>query len=177
MTIPFAVTVVSHRIGKDGTQKVFAQWKQYLVRQLQALLSRDLARSSAVKLRPAFGAERVVDYKECFDVLPGGFDVVLDMVGGDTHQQSLQVLKPGGILVSVVSPVPEATQKRYGVRAAFFNVDVTIERLSKTAELFDSGKPVTNVGTVLPLEKARTAHEMLAGAPHKRGKIALGMAG
>jgi len=29
------------------------------------------------------------------------------------------------------------------------------------------------VGTVLPLDEARTAHEMLAGAPHKRGKIVL----
>src|SRR2546428_8264510 len=34
-------------------------------------------------------------------------DVVLDTVGGDTQQRSLRVLKPGGILVSVVSPVPE----------------------------------------------------------------------
>jgi hypothetical protein len=30
---------------------------------------------------------------------------------------------------------------------------------------------------VLPLEEARRAHEMLAGAPHKRGKIVLTMHG
>jgi hypothetical protein len=42
--------------------------------------------------------------------------------------------------------------------------------------VFDSGKLVTDVGTVLPLEEARTAHEMLEGAPHKRGKIVLGIA-
>jgi NADPH:quinone reductase-like Zn-dependent oxidoreductase len=39
--------------------------------------------------------------------------------------------------------------------------------------MFDSGNMITNVETVLPLEKARVAHEMLAGAPHKRGKIVL----
>jgi NADPH:quinone reductase-like Zn-dependent oxidoreductase len=39
--------------------------------------------------------------------------------------------------------------------------------------LVDGGKLVTHVGTVLPLEKARAAHEMLAGAPHKPGKIVL----
>ena len=33
------------------------------------------------------------------------------------------------------------------------------------------------VGTVLPLEQARTAHEMLGGAPHSRGKIVLNVAG
>ena len=57
------------------------------------------------------GAERVVDYRtERFDESLTGVDVVLDTVGGETQQRSLRVLKPGGILVSVVSPVPEATQ-------------------------------------------------------------------
>lgn len=124
----------------------------------------------------ALGAKRVVDYKkEQFDELLTGVDVVLDTVGGDTQQRSLRVLKPGGILVSVVSPVPETEQKRYGVRAAYFYVDVTAARLNKITELFDSGKLVADVGTVLPLEEARLAHEMLEGAPHKRGKIVLSM--
>jgi NADPH:quinone reductase-like Zn-dependent oxidoreductase len=103
-------------------------------------------------------------------------DVVLDTVGGDIQQRSLGVLKPDGILVSVVSAVPEASQRRYGVRAAYFYVDVTTARLNQITELFDSGKLVTDVGTVLPLEEARIAHEMLGGAPHKGGKIVLSIA-
>jgi NADPH:quinone reductase-like Zn-dependent oxidoreductase len=103
-------------------------------------------------------------------------DVVLDTVGGETQQRSLRVLKPGGILVSVVSPVLEATQTRYGVRAAYFYVDVTTARLNTITELFERAKLVTEVGTVLPLEDARIAHEMLGGAPHKRGKIVLSVA-
>lgn len=103
-------------------------------------------------------------------------DVVVDTVGGDTQLRSLRVLKPGGSPVSAVSPVPEATQEPYGVRAAYFYADVTTARLNEITELFDSGKLVTDVGTVLPLEEARVAHEMLGGAPHKRGKIVLRMA-
>lgn len=124
------------------------------------------------------GAERIVDYQvERFEDCVTGMDVVLDTVGGDTQERSVRVLKPGGILVSVVSPVPEAAQKRYGVRAAFFYVDVTTARLNKITELFDRGKLFAQVGTVLPLEEARTAHEMLAGAaPHERGKIVLRVA-
>jgi NADPH:quinone reductase-like Zn-dependent oxidoreductase len=123
------------------------------------------------------GAERIVDYKtERFEELLTGVDIVLDTVGGDTQQRSLRVLKPGGILVSVVSPVPETLQRQYRVRGAYFYVDVTTARLDKITELFDSGKLVTDVGTVLPLEEARTAHEMLEGAPHKRGKIVLSIA-
>ena len=123
------------------------------------------------------GAQSIVDYKtERFEELLTGVDIVLDTVGGDTQQRSLGVLKPGGILVSVVSPVPDTLQRRYSVRAAYFYVDVTTARLNKITELFDSGKLVTDVGTVLPLEEARTAHEMLEGAPHKRGKIVLSIA-
>jgi NADPH:quinone reductase-like Zn-dependent oxidoreductase len=55
-------------------------------------------------------------------------------------------------------------------------VDVTTARLNKITEMFDSRKLVTDVGTVLPLEEARLAHEMLGGAPHKRGKIVLSIA-
>jgi Zinc-binding dehydrogenase len=82
-----------------------------------------------------------------------------------------------GILVSVVSPVPEKPPQPVGVRSAFFLVEVTTSRLGTLARLFDSGKLTTQVGTLLPLEDVRTAHEMLAGAPHKRGKIVLTMHG
>jgi NADPH:quinone reductase-like Zn-dependent oxidoreductase len=125
----------------------------------------------------SLGAERVLDFHtQRFEELLTGMDVVLDTVGGDTQQRSLQVLKPGGILVSSVSPVPDTTQKRFGVRAVFFYVDVTTARLKNITELFDSRKLITSVGTVLPLAEARVAHEMLGGAPHNRGKIVLSIA-
>jgi NADPH:quinone reductase-like Zn-dependent oxidoreductase len=120
------------------------------------------------------GAETVFDYrKERFEELVSGVDVVLDTIGGATQEKSLRVLKPGGILVSIVSTVPEAAQKQHDVRAAFFYAEVTTARLKKISVLIDDGKLSTDVGTVLPLDEARTAHEMLAGAPHKRGKIVL----
>jgi NADPH:quinone reductase-like Zn-dependent oxidoreductase len=125
----------------------------------------------------SLGAEIVVDYKnQRFEDHVTGVDAVLDTVGGDTQQRSLQVLKPGGILVSVVSPVSEEAQKRFGIRAAYFYVDVTTARLNQITQLFDTGKLVTDVGTVLPLEEVRTAHEMLGGAPRRRGKIVLSIA-
>ena len=123
------------------------------------------------------GADKVVDYKkDRFEDSVTAVDVVLDTVGGETQLRSLQVLKPGGILVSAVSPVSEATQERFAVRTAYFYADVTTERLNKITELFDSGQLVTDVGNVLPLEKVRIAHDMLGGAPHKRGKIVLSVA-
>jgi NADPH:quinone reductase-like Zn-dependent oxidoreductase len=76
------------------------------------------------------GAERVVDYRTTrFEDSVRGVDIVFDTVGGDTQQRSLSVLKPGGILVSVVSKIPEKAQQQFGVRAAFFYVEVTTGRL------------------------------------------------
>jgi NADPH:quinone reductase-like Zn-dependent oxidoreductase len=120
------------------------------------------------------GAEMVVNYKttKFEDVVPP-VDAVLDTVGGETQQRSFRALKPGGILVSVISPPAQHT----GFRSEFFLVDVTATRLDTLAGLLDSRKLATEVGTVLPLEEARKAHEMLAGAPHKRGKIVLTMHG
>lgn len=59
------------------------------------------------------------------------------------------------------------------VQALFFLVDVSSRRLEELAALIDAGALTTSVSDVLPLADARTAHEMLAGKPHKRGKIVL----
>jgi NADPH:quinone reductase-like Zn-dependent oxidoreductase len=102
-----------------------------------------------------------------------GVDVVLDLIGGETQDRSFAVLKPGGVLVSAVSTPDREKAARYGVRALFFLVEVTSRRLEEIAALIEAGDLRTNVGDVLPLAEARLAHEMLAGKPHKPGKIVL----
>jgi NADPH:quinone reductase-like Zn-dependent oxidoreductase len=91
-----------------------------------------------------------------------------------------QILKTGSpdVIQSVELPQPVAKSGEVVVRvkAVFFYVDVTTERLDTLTKLFDSGDFRVEVGTVLPLDQAPTAHEMLAGAPHKRGKIVLEVA-
>jgi NADPH:quinone reductase-like Zn-dependent oxidoreductase len=63
------------------------------------------------------------------------------------------------------------------VRSVFFYAEVTNARLSTISGLLDSGTVVPQVGSVLPLEEVRPAHDMLAGARHERGKIVLNVAG
>jgi NADPH:quinone reductase-like Zn-dependent oxidoreductase len=75
--------------------------------------------------------------------------------------------------VSAVSPIPADQNPRPDVKAIFFLVEVTQARLNQLSPLFEKGELKPDVGTVLPLEAARTAHLMLAGMPHKRGKIVL----
>ena len=119
---------------------------------------------------------RVLDYGATkFEKEVSGVDIVIDTVGGDTQERSIQVVKSGGIIVSSVSPFPEAL-KASGIRTAFFLVEVTTGRLNAIMDLFDRRRLPAQVGTVLSLGQAQTAHEMLGGAPHKRGKIVLEVA-
>jgi NADPH:quinone reductase-like Zn-dependent oxidoreductase len=64
--------------------------------------------SGNVELVRSLGADEVIDYKqqEFADVLKE-FDVVLGTVKGDVIEKSLQILKPGGRVVSLVGP-PDA---------------------------------------------------------------------
>ena len=98
---------------------------------------------------------------------------MLDTIGGDTQDRSFAVLKPGGVLVSAVTAPDQEKAARHGVRALFFLVEVSSQRLEQIAALIEAGELTTSVGDVLPLSSARLAHEMLAGKPHKRGKIVL----
>jgi NADPH:quinone reductase-like Zn-dependent oxidoreductase len=131
-----------------------------------------LVGSKDIEYVRGLGAETVVDYHAGnFEASMRPVDVVIDTVGGNTRDRSLQLLKAGGILVSVVSESPLPANS--SVRTVFFYVDVTSDRLNTISELFESEKLLPQVGTVLPISQLRTAHEMLAGKPHKRGKIVL----
>jgi NADPH:quinone reductase-like Zn-dependent oxidoreductase len=98
-------------------------------------------------------------------------DAILDLVGGETLRQCVGALKENGKLITVVSG-EDLTQFK-GVKPVFFYAEVTTARLRKLTEMFDGGKIRARVGSVLPLEDARRAQEMLAGAPHEPGKIML----
>jgi NADPH:quinone reductase-like Zn-dependent oxidoreductase len=121
------------------------------------------------------GATVVIDYQavRLEDAVPV-VDIVLDTVGCSLRESSLTRIRPGGVLVSVVSEMKQGPDS--SIRNIFFLVDVTSERLEKLTELFSSGRLKSNVGTLLPLEEVQLSHEMLAGAPHRRGKIVLRVA-
>ena len=122
-------------------------------------------------------ANQVIDAQAVrFEERVKDVDVVLDTVGGETLDRSFEVLKPGGILVSSVAKPDQAKAARRHVRGVYLLVAVTSEGLIRIAELFDAGRLRTDVGEVLPLADARRAHDMLAGKPHRRGKIVLAVA-
>lgn len=122
------------------------------------------------------GADQFIDYtKTRFEDIAKDVDVVLDTVGGDTQDQSWQVLKPGGILVSIISPPAEETAAAHGVRSAFVFVQPNGQQLTAIAQLIDQGRMKPIIHTVLPLIETRQAQVISQGG-HARGKIVLHVA-
>jgi NADPH:quinone reductase-like Zn-dependent oxidoreductase len=122
------------------------------------------------------GASKVIDYAhERFEEKVEDVDVVLDTVGGETQQRSWSVLRHGGVLISIVSPVAADKATSLGVRGAFFVVEPNRKQLIELGHLIDKGTLRVVVGAVLPLMRAREAFEQ-ASADHKRGKIVLQVA-
>ena len=134
-----------------------------------------IARSTDQEMLRALGVETILDSSAPgFEFSLPQVDAVLDTVGDDTVQRCAGAVKAGGRLVSLVSA---QLPQRAGIQSMFFYADVTSERLRAVSDLFETRKISPQVGSVLPLEDARKAHEMLAGAPHKKGKIVLQLLG
>jgi NADPH:quinone reductase-like Zn-dependent oxidoreductase len=119
------------------------------------------------------GVGQVVDYqRERFEEVVEPVDLVLDTLGGDIQERSWKVLKPGGILVSIVSPPSSETAAAHGVRQAFVTAKTDASLLCQIAALADAQKLKAIVETILPLSDATRGQE-LSEQGHTRGKIVL----
>jgi NADPH:quinone reductase-like Zn-dependent oxidoreductase len=114
------------------------------------------------------GADEVIDHhKVRFEDVVSDVDVVLSSVHGETEERSYGVLKPGGILVSVVGGgenVPE------GVRFASLRMQPKEGQLAKIAELIQEGHVRASTEVVLPLESIGEAQDR-SETGRTRGKI------
>ncbi len=117
----------------------------------------------------ALGVDEAIDYRKThFETAVKHVDVVLDTIGGETQEKSLGVLKPGGMLVSLVAPPPQ----REGIRTAMIGVQPNGARLAEIARMIDDGELKTLVENVFTLDEAAKALA-LSQKGRTRGKIVL----
>jgi NADPH:quinone reductase-like Zn-dependent oxidoreductase len=124
------------------------------------------------------GVDQFVDYqKQPFEEIVQDVDAVLDTIGDDVEKRSWKVLRPGGVLASLVaqqlSPPQDAAP---GSRGVLVNGSKATPRLVEIAKLLDAGTVKVDVSEVLLLAEARKAQEM-SQSGHVRGKIVLNVAG
>ncbi|WEO93827.1 NADP-dependent oxidoreductase [Streptomyces sp. FXJ1.172] len=122
------------------------------------------------------GVDEPVDYRTT-DVTEAvrDVDVVLDTLGGDTSVDSLKVLRPGGVVVSIL-PVGSGEfydeAERLGVRAVRMLVDADRAGMEAIAELARSGKLKATIAGTFPLADAAKAHA-LGETGRTTGKLVL----
>jgi NADPH:quinone reductase-like Zn-dependent oxidoreductase len=125
------------------------------------------------ELLTRLGVDVPIDYTtQRFEELVSDVDVVLDAVGGDVRERTWGVMRPGGILVSVVGPPKEGEPEAHGVRAAAMLVRTSGEGMAEVAELVEAGALTPVVGATHPLAEAAEAHRALETG-HASGKIVL----
>jgi NADPH:quinone reductase-like Zn-dependent oxidoreductase len=123
----------------------------------------------------SLGADEVIDYHDAHaeDAIRN-VDVVLNTVDAQTGERSVGMIKPGGILVSVVGAPPAGPCAAAQIRCAITG-PVTGEFLSALSELADHGQLRINIDQRLPLSEAEKSWE-LNRAGHTGGKIILEVA-
>jgi NADPH:quinone reductase-like Zn-dependent oxidoreductase len=111
----------------------------------------------------SLGADEVIDYTIApFEQAARELDLVLDCVGGDVSARSLAVLRPGGLLVSILG-IPDGLTKKaiaLGLRAKGMLVRPDQQQLIQLAQLVDNGQLHPVIAAVFPLAQAAQAHEL-----------------
>lgn len=121
----------------------------------------------------SLGADETIDYNTTkFEDVVHDVDAVLDTITGETADRSYQVIKKGGVYVSILMPPSQEKAAAHGIRAAHTFVQANPEQLAEIAKLIDSGKLKIIIEKVFPLSEARAAQELNATG-HTRGKIVL----
>jgi len=152
-----------------------------------------------VELVRSLGADEVVDYKKDeFDKVLRGYDVVLGTARGDALERSIDILKPGSTIVSLVGPLDAAFARarrlnflltfvfglmsrkimrrasKRDVSYSFLFVRPDGSRLAEIGELLKAQRIKPVIDKVFPFEQAKDALAYLAQGRSK-GKVVVKM--
>lgn len=181
--------VLIDRANLRKGQKVFIQagsggvgtFAIQLAKHLGATVATTVSAASA-SLVKGLGADVVIDYrKDEFDKVLSGYDVVVNSQDAKTLEKSLNVLKPGGKLISISGPPDpqfaraqglnpllrlmvrllsrriRAHAKRRGVNFSFLFMSAEGDQLGKITALIESGAVRPVVDRVFPFASANEA--------------------
>lgn len=121
----------------------------------------------------SLGAEDVVDYNAGdFTKQVSDADLVLDLVGGDTQDQSWSVLRRGGRMVSTVSQPDAMRAREIGGEGMRFSTRSDGRLLSDIVALYEAGRLSSRIDSIFALADARDAMRK-SMTQHVRGKVVI----
>ena len=119
------------------------------------------------------GADEVIDYQaEKFENGRRDFDVVIDLIGGETQARSYTVLRRGGVLVNAWGAIMQDKAEAAGVRGVKVAVEPDGGQLGRISALIDAGKVRVSVAKVFALADCAKALDE-SRTWHVRGKSVL----
>jgi len=128
-----------------------------------------------VEFLKSLGADEVIDYtKDDFSQILEDYDLVIDTLGGEIQDKSLNILKKGGKLVSIVGEPDQEKADELEINAQSHWLIPDGEELANLAEMMKNKNLKPVVGTVFPFSEQglKDAHE-LSETHHARGKIVI----
>jgi NADPH:quinone reductase-like Zn-dependent oxidoreductase len=121
----------------------------------------------------SLGADKVIDFRsEKFEDILKDYDAVFDTFSGDTTARSFQVLKKGGIIVSLLAPPDPKLAEKYQVTAIGQMTNTNTKKLNRLTDLVNTGKIKPQVDKVFPLNQTIDAFKHLTEG-HARGKVVI----
>jgi alcohol dehydrogenase len=121
----------------------------------------------------SLGADKIIDYKsQDFEDLVHDYDAVYDTVGGQTYSKSFNVLKKGGIIISMLEQPNSELIQRFGVKAIFQFTQVNKDRLTQLAQWIDQNNIKMHIDKTFSLDESAMALDYVKDV-HPRGKVIL----
>ena len=154
--------------GSGGVGTLAIQMAKHLGAEVATTTS-----SANIELVKNLGADTVIDYKtQKFEEELSDYDLVFDMIGGETMEKSFKVLKKGGCLVSIKGQDTQGLADQYGVRFDAFYMWPSGEMLSQLAQLISDGvlKPV--IDQTYLIDQTQEAYDYLESGRAK-GKVVI----
>jgi NADPH:quinone reductase-like Zn-dependent oxidoreductase len=120
------------------------------------------------------GADVHIDYKtDKFEDLAKDMDFVLDTIGGENIDRSLQVLKKGGTIICIPGDANQQVEekaKAKGMKGIRMLVQSSGEDMQNLASLLEEGAIKPTVSEEFPFEKIKDAFAQVASGT-TRGKV------
>ncbi len=108
------------------------------------------------------GADQHIDYhNQSLEEATGDIDFVLDAIGGENIDRSLEVIKPGGTIISIPSGLrEEVTEKaaKKGIKGYFTMVESNGDDMKQLAILLEKGIIKSHVSKTYEFEQLPEAH-------------------
>ncbi|MET9230456.1 NADP-dependent oxidoreductase [Lentzea sp. NPDC003310] len=118
----------------------------------------------------SLGVDEVIDYRHQDFTGIEPVDVVLDTIGGDYAERSARVLKPGGVLVSIIPGNPGFDVDRASALGIRFELFLSVT--ASGADLAALPQLRVEIDHTVPLAAAAKAHELVSSG-RTTGKVVL----